>query len=238
MSSIDTNWRLPERLAELSTTSWPQAIHEWTLRRISILDPGEDSDHCLCGHFPIRHLCYLENQINHNTTIVGNHCVRLFTSDSAEESVFTSIPKIFDACERILHDKSRSANQELIQHAFNRGIFTQWEKTFYQDISRKRALSEAQKNTKTMLNNKLIHLLMLSPRAAYTRLMEHPREVTGPDLINLAHEQGKLTDHEWRHYRNNWEKVGDRAINPDQIALLNLKIIEGLRDKMGILTAP
>ena len=61
--AIDTSWKLPERIAELSSKPWPQAISEWRLRSISMLDPGEDSTHCLCGHV-IRELCRIENQIN------------------------------------------------------------------------------------------------------------------------------------------------------------------------------
>lgn len=231
--ALDATWQLPTQLAALSTTPWPQAIHEWKLKKITLLGPGEESSQCICGHI-IRELCHIENRINHNETIVGNHCVRLFAEDGAEESVFSTIPRIFEACGRILQDKSHSANEGLIQLAYERGVFTENDRSFYRDIWLKRNLSRAQENFKTMLNNKLIHQMMLSPRAAYQRLVERPTETTGPDLINLAHEKGKLTDHEWRHYRNNWYKVGKDEINPSERSRLNRKIIDGLRDQMNL----
>jgi len=226
-------WRLPEEIAALSTTPWPQAKHEWALKGITMLDPGEDSQRCLCGHMPIRELCHIENRINHNRAIVGNHCVRLFTAGDTEESVFSSIPRIFDACKRILLDRRRSANEGLIQLAVDRGVFNQWEQNFYLDVLRKRKLSARQENVKVKLNNKLVHLLILSERAAYRLLQAHPEQTTGPRLINLAHDRGQLTDREWRHYRDNWDKIGNGEIDRIERIRMNRKIIDGLRDQMG-----
>jgi hypothetical protein len=231
--AVDTAWKLPERIAELSTKPWPQAISEWRLLSISMLDPSEDSMHCLCSHV-IREICRIENQINGNKAIIGNHCIRLFNKEDASDSVFAAVPRIFEACKRILGDSSRSANEDLIQLAFTRGIFNARDRDFYSGIAQKRRLSPKQTSWKEELNNKLIYQIMLSPAAAYRRLVEYPTKTTGPDLINLAHEHGKLTDREWHAYRNNWFKVGQYEIEPLERNRMNRKIIDGLRDIMNV----
>jgi hypothetical protein len=231
--SIYRTWHLPERIEALSTTRWPQAAAEWRLRSITMLDPGDESASCLCGHTPIRELCRIQNRINQNETIVGNHCIQQFSKDSEGESVFSAIPRIFQACQRILEDVSHSANPELIEHAHRKGVFNDWEAQFYNDTWRKRSLSASQEAIKTKLNTRLIHLVILSPRKAYHRLVANPTQSTGPDVFNRAHDQKILTDREWRFYRNIWDHF--RLSETDRIERnrLNRKIIAGLQGQMA-----
>ena len=47
-----------EILALSSAKSWPKAVKEWERAGVEKLEIGEESQTCLCGHFPIRELCF------------------------------------------------------------------------------------------------------------------------------------------------------------------------------------
>lgn len=227
--AVQAGWRLPERITELSTTPWPQAKREWKLNCITMLSDDEIAKSCLCGHTPIHELCHIENKVNHNRTIVGNHCIKQFSKETADDDVFTAIPRIFDASKRILSDPSKSANEDLINHAYDRGVFNKWEKDFYLNVWRKRSLSSAQEKIKDRLNTRLIHLVILSTRKAFERLTLRPNETTGPNVINFAHDHGVLSPREQNFYLRIWNQANLSATDRIERNRLNHKIIQELQ---------
>ncbi len=121
--------------------TWDEARREWSLYEIYETDEPET---CLCGHFPIIELCVLRNRHNGIQATVGNCCVKKFIDLPSD--------KIFQAIKRIRKDASKSLSPEAVQHAFDRKWITEWEKTFYFDIMRKRNLTERQRAKKREIN--------------------------------------------------------------------------------------
>jgi len=202
------DWDLPRRIIELSEAdNWPQAVREWYLRDIEMLDPGESSE-CLCGHKPIRELCYIANRENSETAIVGNHCIEKFDKADPGHEVFGAAPRIIQAALRILKDSTASANETLIDFAEQRQIFTTANAEFYRDIWRKRNLTDGQEKYKQSLNQQLLYCLILSARGAYQRLKLMPREGTaGPKLIDYAFNKGVIKERDKEFYLQNWQRV-------------------------------
>lgn len=121
--------------------TWDAAKLEWALLEVYEADEPET---CLCGHFPIIELCVLHNKQNNSQATVGNCCVKKFIGLPSD--------KIFQAVKRIRKDLSKSLNAEAVDHAFTRGWLSEWERTFYFDIMRKRSLTAKQKAKKQQVN--------------------------------------------------------------------------------------
>jgi hypothetical protein len=129
-----SEYQLSQEIVRLSNAStWPEARQEWALEKVFI--QGEPS-RCLCGQFPIKEICVLKNRLNGNRAEVGNVCVYQFLGLPSR--------KIFLALERISGDDSRALNPDAIEHAYQRGWINKWEKGFYLDTWRKRALTARQ----------------------------------------------------------------------------------------------
>ena len=149
-----SNWKLPEELVALSVgKSWPGVLKEWKLSYVEFLEHGEESETCLCHHYPIREVCHITNIENDALAIVGNCCITKFGDD---ESVFAGTHKIFDAFKRIQKDVEASANKELIEYAYNKGAINDKGYQFYVKIWRKRKLTGSQLGWKRDLNRKII----------------------------------------------------------------------------------
>lgn len=154
LSSSSSRWKLPEELIALSKgDEWPAVLREWRLDYIEMLERGEDSETCLCHHHPIREVCHIVNDENGNRAIVGNCCVERFEPDDQR---FAGMGKVFDAFKRILGNQEASANKELIEYAFSKGIINEVDRGFYLKNWRKRALSERQMSWKCSLNRRMI----------------------------------------------------------------------------------
>ncbi len=135
-----------EIVARSEAKVWDAAKLEWALEEVY---ESEEPDTCLCGHFPIIEICVLRNKANRNTAVVGNCCVKKFIGLPSD--------KIFQAVKRVRKDTEKSLNAEAIQHAFDRGWITEWEKEFYFDIMRKRNISSKQAAKKAQINEKFMH---------------------------------------------------------------------------------
>lgn len=128
-------FQLTTEIVKLSNAAtWDAAKTEWQLLEVY---EAEEPETCLCGHFPIIELCILQNNINTNQATVGNCCVKKFIGLPSD--------KIFQAVKRIRKDLGKSLNAEAIDHAFQRGWLSEWERNFYFDIMRKRSLTDKQK---------------------------------------------------------------------------------------------
>lgn len=125
--------------------TWNAAKLEWELKKVY---EAKEPDTCLCGHFPIIEICVLQNKVNGNDAIVGNCCVKKFIGLPSD--------KIFQAVKRVRKDTEKSLNAEAVQHAYDRGWITEWERDFYFDIMRKRNLSTKQATKKIQINEKVM----------------------------------------------------------------------------------
>ena len=132
-------YKLGREIVSLSVaTTWDKARLEWDIDEIYI---QEEPDTCLFGHFPINEICVLRNRKNDATAVVGNVCVKKFMKLRSD--------KVFDAIKRVTADETRALNVEAIEHAFAKGWINEWERSFYLDTWRLRALSANRENKRS-----------------------------------------------------------------------------------------
>ena len=153
-----SEYQLTTRLIDLSVEdAWDEAKLEWALESVWRED---EPDTCLCGHYPIIEICLLRNRKNGNSAIVGNCCVKKFTSLPSD--------LIFQAVKRIQEDIDRAINAETIDHAHDKGWINDWERKFYMDTWRKRKLSGSQQTKRRQINNKVLARIVRARNAAMT----------------------------------------------------------------------
>jgi hypothetical protein len=141
-----SEYRLSQEIIRRSNAStWPAARQEWTLEKVFI---QSQPSRCLCGQFPIKEICVLKNRLNGNRAEVGNVCVHQFLGLPSR--------KIFLALERVGRDDSRALNPEAIEHAHQRRWINDWEKDFYLDTWRKRALTSRQLAVRQRINRRVL----------------------------------------------------------------------------------
>jgi len=115
-----------QKIIELSESKqWELARKEWILEGIGI---SKEECSCLCGHSPIKELCYLTNNLNNNRTIVGNCCVKKFFEEKNQDKIFNAL-------------KNNKLNKSLIELSFTKKIIQQNEFDFLLSVWRKRKLS-------------------------------------------------------------------------------------------------
>jgi hypothetical protein len=125
--------------------TWDKAKLEWRLAEVY---EAEEAETCLCGHYPIIEICVLLNHVNRQKATVGNCCVKKFIGLPSD--------KIFQAIKRVRKTTTKSLNAETIEHAFDRGWITEWERNFYSSIMRKRSLSKNQSAKKIEVNERVL----------------------------------------------------------------------------------
>lgn len=141
-----SEYKLVEEIVTRSISSnWDAAKLEWKLHEIY---ESEDRERCLCGHYPIKEICVIENQRNAKQVNVGNCCVKKFMGLPSD--------KIFQAIKRVRVDAERSINAETIEYARKRGWINGWEQDFYLSIMRKRKLTPKMRSKKIQINKKLV----------------------------------------------------------------------------------
>jgi hypothetical protein len=138
--------QLRDRILALSEASdWEVARKEWSLVAVHEAD---ESQTCLCGHYPIIEICRISNRITKKNTEVGNRCVRRFLGIRSD--------LIFAAIRKIQRDITKSLNADAITFFRQRELLTAWEYEFLQDTMRKRHLSEAQLSSRQGINEKVL----------------------------------------------------------------------------------
>lgn len=151
-------WKLPQNLEELSNgDSYPRVLREWELDYIEHLAPGEDSETCLCTHFPIREVCHIRNLQNANTAIVGNCCVKKFEKEEEGAVNFEGTHKVFDCLKRLQRDENANANEELLNYAYSKGVLTKPEYDRYLEIWRNRTFTDEESRLILTANRKIIN---------------------------------------------------------------------------------
>ena len=97
--------------------AWEEARLEWHLDHIEIADKEDVENHtytCLCGHTPLKELCFILNDLTDIMVLVGNCCITKFMGELKSNKVFHAV-------------KKKRANREAIELAFARGIISQHE---------------------------------------------------------------------------------------------------------------
>lgn len=137
--------RLIEHLLPMSAAdTWDRAIREWY--------PGgvwrsERDEACPCGHYPIRELCEIVNDVTGNRTAVGNVCIRRF-----EYGRFDLIAKNM---RRITVDREAALTTDAIQHFHRIRVIDDYERKFCEDTMRKRNLTARQATMRRRINMKV-----------------------------------------------------------------------------------
>lgn len=145
-------YRLYEELLKISVSDKiAEAIKEWEWTETYLIEPDEDPETCLCGHYPIRECCVITNKITGEEVIVGNCCINRI--------VKTESDLIFQALKRVKKDVTKSFNFAVIEYAYRKHIINEWEYEFYESIMRKRELSPKQYSKKLNINIKILNSL-------------------------------------------------------------------------------
>lgn len=234
-------WELPEKLIPMSVgSSWAAASREWELDYIEMLEKDDDLEECLCSHYPIRELCHIRNKNNGNTAVVGNHCIGKFGEDGASNEELEHVPRIFQACHRILSKESASANPPLIELALKNKIFTEKDAQFYHEIWRKKDLTSRQALYKSSLNQELLYRIILTKRAVFQKLRTNFKETAGPKLIDYAFQKGVLKPQDKDFYMKVWKQAHGSLSSRQQSYKegLNKRIVQNLQSELGAAPRP
>src|SRR5882762_6091889 len=94
--------RLKAHILPLSVSKYFNiARTEWALIGVEV---SEEFDNCPCGQ-EIKEHCYIRNQLNGNTTYVGNVCINRF--------IGIETGGLFAGLKRIAEDGTANANEDL-----------------------------------------------------------------------------------------------------------------------------
>ena len=145
---------IPELLSRSHSKMWSDAKKEWQLKNIYYLDNEPQS--CLCGHYPIKEVCVLINNITGSIAEVGNCCVQKFFSLDANYK----LSSVFQSLKRISKDISKSVNLDTIRYAEYLCIWNKKNIDFYLDTYRKHKLSKKQSKYRQDLNLKLLQTVL------------------------------------------------------------------------------
>lgn len=119
---------------------------EW---KLDYIKKTKELGKCPCSH-PIKEHCYIKNKKNHNTTHVGNECIKKFMD--------IDTGTLFAGLQRINRDQTSKPNAALIKYAYERGYLYDNQHQFLLDIkSKKRPLTEKQKNFLKKINYKILN---------------------------------------------------------------------------------
>ncbi|NGX33632.1 MAG: hypothetical protein K1060chlam4_01703, partial [Candidatus Anoxychlamydiales bacterium] len=206
-----SSWKLPAEIISLSRSrDWAIAVNEWQLDYIEHLGAGEESDTCLCGHYPIRELCHIINTRTHEKATIGNHCIERFNKDDPAHAVFGDAPKVFRSINQILNDPKATASKALLDYASKKEVLTKNQVRSYEEDKGKRNLRVSELKYRAEINNLLIFgIAVKTEKAAYKRLFQDPNYDTtaGPKLIEYAFKQRVLTKNNYDFYIKIWVKT-------------------------------
>ncbi len=155
------HFKLTEEILKLSVSDiWSSAKLEWNFE---FAYESEEQQTCLCGHFPIINICVIKNVKNKNQTEVGNCCINKFLGIDEGN-------KIFESIKRLKNDLTKSMSLEVIEYLNNKKVLNEFEYKFYNDILRKRKLSDKQLEIKKKINKKLIDFTSYEANSQFTRI--------------------------------------------------------------------
>jgi len=155
------HYKLTEEIIDLSESDqWDFAKLEWSFEFAYYSD---ESQSCLCGHYPIRNICVIKNKKNHKITEVGNCCINKFLSIDDGNKIFTSIKKVRD-------DVKGSMSAEVLDYLYRKKGISDFEYQFYRSIYRKRILSAKQWEIKERINRKFLNFTSYETNSHFNKI--------------------------------------------------------------------
>lgn len=145
--------------------NWTEARREWILADVA---ESDESETCLCGHYPIRELCTITNSVNGAVATVGNCCVHLFMGLPSH--------MISVGIKRIRNDPEKAMNKALIDYAYAHHWIDDWQADFCRSTCHKRRLSERQLAMRARINGDVLRRM-----AVYDRLVHDMRQDASSD---------------------------------------------------------
>ena len=117
-------------------------------------DAYEDANmtHCLCGH-GIMERCVLRNRITECVALVGNKCVKQFSSHIA---LAAPTDAIFASIKRVRKDIDKMVHKDLAKLAREKGRTTARAERWYANSSRKRLLTTREIAYRRCLNRRIM----------------------------------------------------------------------------------
>jgi len=125
--------------------TWEEAKEEWALNNIYM---SETLMICLCGHYPIKEICVLQNKVNANQVEVGNCCVKNFLG--------VSYDLLFVGLKKVMNNINAAFNKAVLCYVKQQGWIDNWEYDFYGNTLLKRKLSEKQRAKRCQINARVL----------------------------------------------------------------------------------
>ena len=138
-----------EILSHSTSKTWGEAKKEWIPKDSY---DAEEFQTCICGHYPIKNIHIIQNQSNGASLEIGNQCVKKFFDPE--------IVSMIKSLQKIKKDITKSVSVDMLYFLINKKAINQWEFDFYENIRRKRKLSEKQLDKKLKLNERIIRLFV------------------------------------------------------------------------------
>jgi hypothetical protein len=137
---------IKEILSRSESKDWDSAKLEWDF--VSVFE-SEVEETCLCGHYPIKNICIIENLKNGNSVEIGNCCVKKFIDVDIGDKVILSRRRIKD-------DITKGLNEITLDYLYDNDIINDWEYNFSLNTKLKRRLSGKQSEVRKKINNKFL----------------------------------------------------------------------------------
>ncbi|NGX48759.1 MAG: hypothetical protein K940chlam5_00349 [Candidatus Anoxychlamydiales bacterium] len=229
------------RLIQQSTTSeLSKVFYQWEIEGFEIVHSSEPQKKCLCGN-QTRNICYIRNTSTSKKAQIALECGERFNQRHPIYKFLESIPEIFEGCTRILEDLSNPASRELVEFAYKKSVFTEANKTFYDENATYTfgSLPLARQKYRKDLN-KLLIAMVSSAKLAFNSLYNAQTNIAAPRLIEYAFEKAVLSRAEKQLYLNLWKRVNipfgeyNCLIGDQKKRLINLneKIITKLKSDL------
>lgn len=155
------HFNLTNEIIKLSVSDyWDTAKLEWNFEYAY---QSEESQTCLCGHYPIKNICVIKNTENDNESEVGNCCINKFLGIEKGN-------KIFDSIKRLKDDLSKSMSAEVLEYLNDKKVISEFEYDFYTDTLRKRVLSQKQLDIRERINQKLLDFTSYEANSVFSRI--------------------------------------------------------------------
>ncbi len=197
------HYKLTEEILKLSVSNnWDSAKLEWYFETAY---ESEEKQTCLCGHYPIVNICVIKNKVNNSITEVGNCCINKFLGIDEGNKIFISIKKL-------KNDITKSMSIEVVEYLKSKNILNDFEYTFYQNIHRKRNLSDKQLEIKKRINKKLIDFTSYEANSQFTKINL---------VLEWAKNQPNFDSNFIKSLKTSCERTG-KLTDKQQIALENI----------------
>ncbi|NGX44019.1 MAG: hypothetical protein K1060chlam3_00177 [Candidatus Anoxychlamydiales bacterium] len=232
----------PLIIQQSSISDETKVFSQWEIVGIEKLGIREFKK-CICGK-RTRKICHIVNTQTNKKAQIGNECIGKTHPPHPIYKFLESVPKIFAGCSKILENLSNPASKELVEFAYKKSVFTEANKTFYDEHAQYTfgSLPIAKQKYRKDLNQLLIAMVS-SAKLGFHRLNNNLTNIAAPRLIEYAFEKGALSNVEKQLYLNLWKKVNIpsgqyQSLNGNektQLINLNAKMLFSLKSDLLVL---